>query len=131
MTQNYWDGKHVHYCHSGPGQSAQEATLIVCGMVLSTWAGPNRRKDLGNGIEGDVGYTFENLELVDCPSCVTWIEANKPRCDGGCGRFVVYRTCCHCYDHCVCGALLLDKTAKWLKHENHKLDCTGREVKQR
>ena len=87
-----WDGEHVHLQWNG---GSQHEMNTACGVVLSTWAGPNAR---GNSTEEKVGYTFEHLQLVDCPKCRVWMDENLPRCTT-CGKPTIYkvtRTCGEC-----------------------------------
>lgn len=87
----YWDGKYVHFGLAA-GQSSSYAS-VACGIILSTWSGPNRRK--GPTMEDELGYSW-NIEPVDCPECKVWMETNLKKCDKGCGKLVVYTTCIQC-----------------------------------
>jgi hypothetical protein len=109
----YWDGKYIHYGIAA-GQSSSYCQ-VACGEILSTWAGPNKRSK--DSMEDRVGYSWD-VEPVDCPKCITWMEANLKRCDKGCGRLVTYTTCNKCLEFCICGALLDDD----LKYH---INCSG------
>lgn len=119
---NYWDGKNVHFCYGGPGQSAQEAEM-VCGIILSTWAGPNAK---GTTTELKVGYSFQP-DLIDCKKCIKWCKEKFTLCDKGCGRICCYETCCWCVEKnmkfCVCGGVWDEEMPDL---EYHNKSCTGR-----
>lgn len=89
-ADNDWDGKFIHFGFA-PGQSAQEAD-VACGIVLSTWNGPNAQLDKDDW-NYHVGYTFEP-EKVDCKTCIDWMEQNFNKCK--CGKIAEHRLCTAC-----------------------------------